>query len=100
LFYTAEILSAEDALRMGIVNHVYPSAEFDEETRKLADRMASVAPLPFRDAKHATLGNERKALEAALDEEIRLQIHCFQSEDCLEGLNAFLEKRRPNFPGH
>src|SRR4029077_17069130 len=89
LFYTAEILSAEDALRMGIVNHVYPSAEFDEETRKLADRMASVAPLPFRDAKHATLGNERKALEAALDEEIRLQIHCFQSEDCLEGLNAF-----------
>jgi 2-(1,2-epoxy-1,2-dihydrophenyl)acetyl-CoA isomerase len=100
LFYTAEILNAEDALRMGIVNHVYPAAQFEEETRKLAERMASAAPLPFRDAKHAALGNERKALEAALDEEIRLQIHCFHSEDCLEGLNAFIEKREPNFRGH
>ena len=100
LFYTAEILTAEDALRLGIVNHVYPAAQFDGEVRKLAERMGSSAPLPFRDAKHATLGNDRKALEAALDEEIRLQIHCFNSEDCLEGLNAFLEKRRPNFKGH
>jgi len=100
LFYTAEILSAEDALRLGIANHVYPAAQFEAETQKLAERMASVAPLPFRDAKHALLGNDRKALEAALDEEIRLQLHCFQSEDCLEGLNAFLEKRKPNYHGH
>jgi len=99
LLYTAEIVSAEDALRMGIVNHVYPTARFEEETRKLAERMANSAPLPFRDLKHATLGNDRKALEAALDEEIRLQIHCFNSEDCLEGLNAFIEKRKPNFRG-
>jgi len=100
LFYTAEILSAEDALRLGIVNQVYPAAQFEAETQKLAERMASVAPLPFRDAKHALLGSDRKALEAALDEEIRLQLHCFQSEDCLEGLNAFLEKRKPNYHGH
>jgi enoyl-CoA hydratase/carnithine racemase len=42
----------------------------------------------------------RKELEAALDEEIRLQRHCFESQDCLEGLNAFFEKRKPNFQGH
>jgi len=100
LFYTAEIISAEDALRLGIVSHVYPAARFEEEARLLAGRLASAPPIPFRDAKHALLGNDRKALEAALDEEIRLQIHCFQSEDCLEGLNAFLEKRKPNFRGH
>lgn len=100
LFSTAEILSAPDALRMGIVNHVYPTAQFEEETRKLAERMAGAAPIPFRDAKHAMVGNDRKALEAALDEEIRLQLHCFQSEDCLEGLNAFLEKRKPNYRGY
>ena len=39
-------------------------------------------------------------LENALDEEIRLQIHCFLSEDCLEGLNAFFEKRKAVFKGH
>jgi 2-(1,2-epoxy-1,2-dihydrophenyl)acetyl-CoA isomerase len=100
LFYTAEIISAEDALRLGIVSHVYPAAQFEGETRKLAERMASAPPIALRDVKHAMLGNDRKALEGALDEEIRLQLHCFQSEDCLEGLNAFIEKRRPNFRGY
>ena len=100
LFYTAEIISAEDALRLGIVSHVYPAAQFEEETRKLAERIANAPPIALRDAKHAMLGNDRKALEAALDEEIRLQLHCFQSEDSLEGLNAFIEKRSPNFQGH
>ena len=35
-----------------------------------------------------------------LDEEIRLQIHCFLTEDCAEGLAAFFEKRKPSFRGH
>lgn len=100
LFYTAEIISADDALRLGIVSHVYPTAQFEAETRKLAERMANAPPIALGDVKHAMLGNGRKALEAALDEEIRLQLHCFQSEDCLEGLNAFIEKRKPNFRGH
>ena len=38
--------------------------------------------------------------EDALDEEIRLQTHCFLTEDCAEGLAAFFEKRKPNFHGH
>jgi len=100
LFYTADMLSAEDALRIGIVSRVYPAAQFEEETRKLAERMANGAHVPFRDVKHAVLGDSPRALQAALDEEIRLQIHCFESEDCLEALNAFFEKRKPNFRGH
>jgi 2-(1,2-epoxy-1,2-dihydrophenyl)acetyl-CoA isomerase len=100
LFYMADMLSAEDALRLGIVSHVYPAAQFEEETRKLAERMASAAHVPIRDVKHTALGDSRKELERALDEEIRLQIHCFESEDCLEALNAFFEKRKPKFHGH
>lgn len=49
--------------------------------------------------KRAALGEERRALESKLDEEVRMQIRCFESEDCLEALNAFSEKRKPNFRG-
>ncbi len=100
LFYTAEILSAEDALRLGIVNRVFPKDTFEQETKKIVDMLAAAAPVALRDVKRTILADDRKVLEAKLDEEIRLQIHCFKSEDCLEGLNAFMEKRQPNFKGH
>jgi 2-(1,2-epoxy-1,2-dihydrophenyl)acetyl-CoA isomerase len=99
LFYTAETLSAEDALRLGIVNRVFPVAQFEEEVRKMAEGLAAAPPIAFRDVKRTILADDRKTLEEKLDEEIRLQIHCFESEDCLEGLNAFIEKRKPNFRG-
>ena len=100
LFCTAETLSAEDALRLGIVNRVFPADKFEEETAKIVDVLAGAPTVALRDVKRTIVGDDRKNLESKLDEEIRLQIHCFQSEDCLEGLNAFFEKRKPNFKGH
>ncbi|MGH9745950.1 MAG: enoyl-CoA hydratase/isomerase family protein [Candidatus Acidiferrales bacterium] len=100
LFYTAETLSAADALRLGIVNRVFPASSFVEETQKIVDVLAAAPTVALRDVKRTIVGDDRKAMEAKLDEEIRLQIHCFQSEDCLEGLNAFFEKRKPIFKGH
>jgi 2-(1,2-epoxy-1,2-dihydrophenyl)acetyl-CoA isomerase len=100
LFYTAETLSAEDALRLGIVNRVFSADKFEEETQKIVDVLAGAPTVALRDVKRTIVGDDRKNLESKLDEEIRLQIHCFQSEDCLEGLNAFFEKRKPNFKGH
>ena len=100
LFYTAETVSAEDALRLGIVNRVFPTDKFEEETQKIVDVLAGAPTVALRDVKRTIIADDRKNLESKLDEEIRLQIHCFQSEDCLEGLNAFFEKRKPNFKGH
>jgi 2-(1,2-epoxy-1,2-dihydrophenyl)acetyl-CoA isomerase len=99
LFYTAEMLPAAEALWIGIVSRLYPAEQFEEETRKLAERLAAGPPLAYRDIKHMMIGEKRKELEAALDEEIRLQMHCFLSEDCAEGLTAFYEKRAPQFRG-
>jgi 2-(1,2-epoxy-1,2-dihydrophenyl)acetyl-CoA isomerase len=100
LFYTTETLAAEDALRLGIVNRVFGADVFEVETMKLAESLAKAPPLAIRDIKRTLVGNDRSELEAILDEEIRLQMHCIQSEDCLEGLNAFFEKREPKFRGH
>jgi len=100
LFYTGETLSADDALRLGIVNRVFPADKFEEETKKIVEVLANSPTVALRDVKRTIVGDDRKALEGKLEEEIRLQIHCFQTEDCLEGLNAFFEKRTPNFKGH
>jgi 2-(1,2-epoxy-1,2-dihydrophenyl)acetyl-CoA isomerase len=100
LFYTAEMLSASEAQRIGIVCTVYSAEQFENETRKLAEKIAAGPPLAYRDVKRTMIGEMRRELEQALEEEIRLQIHCFLSEDCAEGLAAFFEKRRASFVGH
>ena len=76
---------------------VFSLVQLVREQRNVRDLAAA------RDGLNAALNQTRsqlQALETKLDEEIRLQIHCFQSEDCLEGLNAFFEKRKPNFKGY
>ena len=100
LFYTSERLSAEEARRIGILYQVVPHAQFDEEVRKFAKQMANGPPLAYRDVKRTMISEAHQALHQAIEEENRLQLHCFLSEDCAEGLNAFLEKRQPHFRGY
>lgn len=99
LFYTGEEISAAEACRLGIVFRVYPHDRFEQETQKLAQTVAAGPPLAFRDLKRTMIGEDRRELEDALEEENRLQLRCFLSEDCAEGLAAFSEKRPPNFRG-
>jgi 2-(1,2-epoxy-1,2-dihydrophenyl)acetyl-CoA isomerase len=100
LFYTAERLSAQDALKMGMLYGVFPAEQFDSEAVSLGQSLAAGPPIVYRDVKRAMIGEHHKELEDALDEEIRLQLHCFLTDDCAEGLAAFFEKRKPNFRGH
>jgi len=50
--------------------------------------------------KRTMIGDAHQALVDAIEEENRLQLHCFVSDDCAEGLSAYFEKRAPNFRGH
>jgi 2-(1,2-epoxy-1,2-dihydrophenyl)acetyl-CoA isomerase len=99
LFFTGEIISAQQAERLGIVSHVYPAASFEAETVKLAERLAAAPPLPVRAAKKALREDDIAELKRVLDEENRHQLDFFMSQDCVEGIAAFFAKRKPAFQG-
>ncbi|MFZ0820807.1 MAG: enoyl-CoA hydratase-related protein [Candidatus Acidiferrales bacterium] len=99
LFMTADTLNAEEAQRMGIVDHVVPHDSLAQETAAMAARLAAAPPLVVRAIKQMLNGSNVEEIRSALRNEEKFQEECFRSEDCAEGLNAFFEKRAPNFRG-
>lgn len=99
LFWTGDLIPAEEALRIGLVNRVVPAERLKEETARLAEKIAAAPPLAARAVKRTLMAAAREELERTLDAEIRQQLECFNSQDCLEGLQAFFEKRKPVFRG-
>ena len=99
LFYTGEMIDAQTALRLGLVSRVVPAAHLEAEVRTLAQKIAQGPTIAISAVKKTLFGNERQALEDALEKEVQQQLKCFSSEDCTEGLRAFFEKRPPKFQG-
>jgi 2-(1,2-epoxy-1,2-dihydrophenyl)acetyl-CoA isomerase len=99
LFLSAETVTAADALRIGLVSRVVSHDRFEQESALLADRLAAAPPIVARGVRQTLCLDDREQLERVLDEEIRWQVTCFRSQDCLEGLQAFFEKRPPRFQG-
>ncbi|HUK30067.1 MAG TPA: enoyl-CoA hydratase [Candidatus Acidoferrum sp.] len=99
LFMTGDTLDAEDAQRMGIVDHVVTHDSLGQEAAAMAARLAAAPPLVIRGIKKLLHGSHIEEIRAALREEEKLQEECYRSEDCAEGLNAYFEKRAPKFTG-
>jgi enoyl-CoA hydratase len=97
LVLTGELVGAEEALRLGLVDTLVDDAE--AEAGRLVDRIASLAPLAVAGSKRLLDDAHRNALEEALERELDLCVSLFETEDAREGLAAFLAKRHASFAG-
>jgi enoyl-CoA hydratase/carnithine racemase len=99
LVLTGRRIVAAEAEQLGIVNRVAPAKEWLDAALELAGVVAKRPPLAVRLGKQAVLAAEETPLSAGLDQERRLYELAMATEDRVEGMNAFLEKRRPEFRG-
>ena len=99
LYYTADIVDAAEALRLGIVNRVVPDARLEEETLALAARLARGPRIAYRYMKRNINAAEHGSLKDALDLEAWHHTRCGMTEDHREAAKAFVEKREPVFRG-
>lgn len=99
LIFTAEMVDADEAQRIGLFDRVVPHDRLESETRSLARMLASKPPRALALAKRAVYQSGAATLDEMLDIELANQLECFQSDDAREGLAAFLEKRTPSFRG-
>ncbi len=100
LLYTGDKVTADEALRIGLANKLYPVAELAARASELADRIAAGPPLVHRFVKRAVYAGLDGDLSAALDREATGQLQLLGSDDFVEGVTAFLQKRDPRFRGH
>lgn len=99
LILTGDIIDAQTAYNLGLVNMVVPAADLEARTMELANRIAEKSPVALRMAKEAVKLASRSNLDEGLRREVDLFALCFSSEDKDEGVSAFLEKRKPDFKG-
>lgn len=99
LIFSAEMLDAQEAARLGIFNQVVPHDELATETERYARMLAAKPPVALALAKQAVNAGPSNTLEEQLALELEHQMRCFRTRDALEGFAAFLEKRTPTFSG-
>lgn len=97
LIFSGDIIDAQEALRIGLVDQVVPGDELMTEASALAEKIAANAPIAVRIAKSAI----NKGMQCDIETAVRMEIECFtapfSSEDRAEGMSAFLEKRKADF---
>ena len=96
---TGDLLTAEEAHRIGLVNHVVPADQLLASALALADRLANGPTQAIRGTKVSVNKILRETVNLVLDTSLALEKLCFTTTDHREAIDAFLEKRKPKFAG-
>ena len=99
LAFFADLIGAEDAAQLGLVNRVVPADELDDFVAGWAARLAASAPLALSLTKALLDDSSSMSMATAIEREAGAQAVCIGSGDGREALSAFLEKREPRFSG-
>jgi 2-(1,2-epoxy-1,2-dihydrophenyl)acetyl-CoA isomerase len=99
LMATGDLLSAQEALALGLINRAVAFKELDATVNQMAERLAASPAVALAMIKQGLHYGQQNDLAATLDNEAVNQGNCFRSPDFAEGVQAFLEKRKPNFQG-
>jgi len=99
LIFTGDIISAEEAYRMGLVNHVYEDDQLQDEALRLANRLANGATGAIEIAKNGLNRGLDGTFAGEVDHAVYMQSLCLKMDDCIEGIRAFKERRKPVFSG-
>ena len=100
LIFTGEMINSDEALKIGLVDKVVEREELIGEVRKIAGQIAGNSPLAVGFAKKVINAGSEMELTQALSYELKNGIDCFDSNDRVEGMSAFLEKRTASFKGN
>ncbi|MXV62282.1 enoyl-CoA hydratase [Natronorubrum sp. JWXQ-INN-674] len=99
LVLTGDIIDANRAKELGLVNHVYDEASFDDEVEAFVEKIVSGPPIALRHANRLVGEGLEKSLEQAMTDEATAQGIIFETDDHEEGVNAFFEDREPEYEG-
>jgi len=99
LFIGGDLIDAQEALRIGLVNRVVESHHLADVARSWSRHIAAAAPLAVHALKHLVYMSDYVSLDEMIDLELAAQLACLKSEDAREGLDAFFAKRAPRFHG-
>ena len=99
LILTGDMIGADEAKQIGLVEQVVPHAELREKTFELAGRIARQSPITVSVAKEAVRASQKLSIDEGISYERDLFCLCFSTEDKKEGVAAFLEKRRADWRG-
>ena len=99
LIFTSDIITAEEAFKLGMINRVVPEDQLMETAKEIAKKIAVKSPAALKLAKQAINYGMQTSLESGLKYEYELYSLSLSLEDKAEGVNAFIEKRAPKFVG-